>query len=1214
MRKKLLFFALTSSLSVLLVSATRSPVLAQSNIKGAIRGTVHEEKNPSAGIPNATVTILNLQTGYTTETITGNGGVYSFEFITPGNYKLSAEAKEYEQVANSVVPLFDVNFNMVSVVTPPPLELRKSGAAAIAAQPTPPPASTPQDAPGKVLVNLEEATRGANFDERVILALPFSGSRTFDQLAFLAAGVAPSPQAIGDTIGPGVGPGVGTSGQFAVNGLRSRANNFTVDGSDNNDEDIGVRRQGFTALVPQPVESLQGFYIATLLPRSQFGRNLGAQVNAISRGGGRQVHGALYGFFTDRHLKARDAFDMTGGTDDVLRRANGQPVLLDNNGNRRMIPLPNPVGGESPFTRGQYGLAVGGPLTKRNTFFFSSFERRDVNATKEANFAVPTVAERGLFGCGETGFRISRTPVTGPCAFRANIQGQAFSTSVVGDSYISLFPFPNNPRGPYAQNTYTEHLPASADGTIFSLKLDQPSRVFGKEHSLTGRYNFTDDATTLPVTGEALFSTLRALVRTQNLSLFLASVISPQFSNELRFSYGRTRLDFDEARDPFLRSSRLRGFPFLLNAGRLKNATLPEDTQTLYQTSVIDTETDTDPLGQVIVSGFSPIGTDVFNFPQRRVNNTFQIADTAIYNIGRQRLIGGADFRRTQLNSQLDRNFRPVAYFSGTIDVAPLLGRSQISPNGFFQGADFLAAGAATGFLQTQSLAPDSTIGLRLWQANLFASDQISVRPNFRLTLGLRYEANTVPEEVNGRIESSFTSSEVQRFIAEEKRLYGVSGFENSLGGRRSIFRRDLNNIAPHIAFAWDPFGDGKTAVRAGYGIYFDQVPGAVISQSRSVFPRFLTVNLAGVQDTSEIIAFNPARLTQEGALNVYDPNNGSLSGRNLVELLLNLNRFATPQPDSFPAGPGFVLPNANLVTPYAQHWGLTVEREAYRSLLLSIAYTGTRGVHLLRQATPNLGLNAIPVVNSLGFFGNILFNGFALSPGAGFRRPFPLLGSFTSIESDANSIYHSLQAEASMRLTRGVQFTAAYTWSRAIDEVSDLFELAGARGLPQNSFDRGAERADANFDLRHRFVSSFIYDLPIFTRSKFLGGWQLAGIVTLQTGQPFTVISSIDVNLDGNLSDRLNTLAGVREVVNGSLRYEFPATSVEQFRMLSAAGADGAVGRNTFRAPGIINADLAVNKVFRFTERHQLEFRTEIFNLFNLTHFGIPAHTLFAP
>ena len=200
------------------------------------------------------------------------------------------------------------------------------------------------------------------------------------------------------------------------------------------------------------------------------------------------------------------------------------------------------------------------------------------------------------------------------------------------------------------------------------------------------------------------------------------------------------------------------------------------------------------------------------------------------------------------------------------------------------------------------------------------------------------------------------------------------------------------------------------------------------------------------------------------------------------------------------------------------------------------------------------------------------------------------------------------------MRLTRGVQFTSAYTWSHAIDETSDLFELAGARGLPQDSFNRSAERGDANFDVRHRFVQSFTWDLPVFTQSNVLGGWQFAGIVTLQTGQPFTVISSVDANLDGNLTDRLHSLSGVGEVGEGSLRYRFPNTPVEQFRLLAGAGVNGAVGRNTFRASGIVSTNLAVNKFFRFTERHQMELRTEIFNLFNRTHFGIPVHVLFTP
>jgi hypothetical protein len=1182
----------------LLWAAFHAPALAQSQTTGAIRGFVYEEGNVSMRIPSATVTIFSRETGYSLKTATNSAGEYLFEFVAPGYYDISAEAEGFNPTAHSSYLNFAVQFMLTKELNPPPLALRKHGAAppvSVAVKPV----SAAQDLTPQQMVNLEDGMRGANFDARIILSLPLSGSRSFDQLALLASGVAPPPRAIGNLTGPGVGPGVGTSGQFVVNGLRSRANNFAVDGSDNNDEDIGVRRQGFTALIPQPIESVQGFQIVTLLPRSQYGRNLGAQANVVSRSGGRNFHGTFYGFFTDSGLKARDAFDLTGGPPVFeLKRFDGKPVLLDN----RPISLPNPVGDENSFTRGQYGFVLGGPLTGKNTFFFGSFERRDINASGESNFAVPTVAERGLFSSGETGL----------VAEIGDETRDAYPTSIVADSYFSLFPFPNNPRGPFGVNTYTEQLPAGAGGTIFSFKLDQKLKISEREHLLTGRYNFTDDGTTLPVTGEAIFSSLRAQVRTQNLTLFLTGMTAPGFSNEARFSYGRTRLSFDEIRNPFLLSStKLPEVKFLLNAKKLANATLPKDPTTIYETRPNPTEGDTDPIGQVIVSGYSPLGVNVFNFPQSRVNNTFQFADTLIHSAGKHRLICGFDLRRTQLNSQLDRNFHSVAYFNGSLDLAQQLE----SPNrsGFFLGSDFVAVGAATGFMQTQAIVPDTTIGLRFWQHNFFIYDQISLRRNLKLTLGLRYELNTVPSEVNRRIESTFESDEVRRFIAEEKRLYGVSGYEVYLDGRQTIYNGDHNNLAPHIAFAWDPFRDGRTAVRGGYGIYFDQIPGAVISQSRSVFPRFLTINFAGVSPDAEVIAFNPVRLSKPGALATFDPT--GKYGDDLMDALLALNRLSNPRPNYFPATPGFVLPANDLATPYAQHWGLTVERELKRNLLVSLAYVGTKGTNLLRFAHPNLGPNAIPVIDGSILSGaEINFTGTFVSPGEGFRRRFPLLGSFTSIESDVNSNYHGLQAESTLRLTRGVQFTAAYTWSHAIDEVSDIFDLAGARSLPQNSLDRRGERGDANFDVRHRFVQSFIWDLPALGKNRFLGGWQLAGVLTLQTGQPFTVISSVDVNLDGNQTDRLNALTGVSKVDEGSLRHRFPSTPVEQFKLLAGRGTDGAVGRNTFRAPGLASLDLSVNKHFRFTERHRLELRVEFFNFFNRTHFGIPVHELFAP
>jgi hypothetical protein len=330
-------------------------------------------------------------------------------------------------------------------------------------------------------------------------------------------------------------------------------------------------------------------------------------------------------------------------------------------------------------------------------------------------------------------------------------------------------------------------------------------------------------------------------------------------------------------------------------------------------------------------------------------------------------------------------------------------------------------------------------------------------------------------------------------------------------------------------------------------------------------------------------VAQNPAfTFARPGTLNTY---NGAFG--NPVQAMIAAS-FLT----NVTTGPGFILPDAHLETPYTQQWGLTIERELKRDFLFSVGYVGTKGVHLLRSATPNLGPNAISLVSSIGVASSVpggtdrfpVFNGISIPPNGGSRtgfRPFPLLGSFTSIESDANSSYHSLQAQFNKRFSHGLQFTTAYTWSHAIDEASDLFDLGGTLALPQNSFDRRAERGSANFDVRHRFVYSAIWDLPVFKQNKVFGGWQLASIGTFQTGQPYSVLLCCDLNQDGNLTDRFNPLTG---------RYD---------------------ARNTYRAPGIATVDLAANKIFTIGDRHKLEFRGEFFNLFNRTHFGFPRNRI---
>jgi carboxypeptidase family protein len=1220
-------------------------VLAQTQNTGAIQGRVFEAGTLDP-LPTVIVTVTHEEIGLERTTVSNDQGIYYVGILPAGRYRITAQKQGYENdvdPGNSVINNFLIHItNTERADQPPPIILRKIGAPAPPPV-TPPPATQPQPsrppaaqpstpAPPRqastanesdvaLLTNNSNATRGGNFDERFLLSLPLPGVRSFDDLAFLVPGVAPPPLSIGTNVGPGIGPGVGTTGQFSVNGLRSRSNNFTIDGSDNNDEDVGVRRQGFTSLVPQSIESLQEFQISTLLPEPQYGRNMGAQVNAVSRSGGGGYHGTLYGFLTDSRLRTRDPFEYKPAGTRSPVSADGGPVLLDN----APLTVPDFKAGKNPFTRTQYGAVFGGPLS-RNTHFFVSVERQDINASRTAHFAVPTVADRGLFGTGDEGIIVNGS--------------RAFSTSLTGNAFTSLFPFPNNGSGPYRGNTYTEVLPASADGTIFSGKLDHNLKAFGKDHTLTARYNFTDDDTILPVTNEAIFSSLRALVRTQNFALSFNSALSSRLANQFRFSFGRTNLKFEEVRNPFLiQSASLPEVPFLLNARLLFNASLPGNAAFLSVPG-FDSErgfgaipglasTGTGPLGQVEVSGFSTIGVDVFNFPQGRTNNLFQYADTLIFNLNRHRITAGIDIRRSQLDSFLDRNFRPLAVFSGAVDIAGLAipdgsrlpeliggkgGTPFCVPEAcFYTGRDYLAAGAATGFFQSLTNGVlDSNIRLRYWQNNFFLGDQIRFGNRFTLSVGVRYELNTVPTEVDRRIESTFTSPEVKMFADLERSpsvLIGapaVSGLEQFLDGRTQIFRPDKNNVAPYIGFAWDPFGNGKSSIRGGYGIYYDQILGAVISQSRNVFPSFSTINLGGFNTSFNVadpsgsvllphpfVPANPATLfAVPGTLNRLDPSRAGTPVTAVLAAALLTN---------LAAGPGFVLPSNDLVTPYAQHWALTLEHQFSRDFLASAAYVGTKGVHLLRFATPNLGPNAIPIVTGItaqpvsSDFPNFRFpvlSGISLPPNvnAASLRPFPLLGSFTSIESDANSTYHSLQLQLTKRFSRGIQFTTAYTWSHTIDEVSDIFDLAGARALPQNSLSRRAEHESASFDVRYRFVYSLIWDLPIFEQSKVFGGWQLASIGSFQTGQPYSVLFCCDVNLDGNLTDRVEP----DPTADGPLRYVTTAS------------------RNTYRAPGVTKVDLAVNKHFRFTERHKLEFRTEFFNVFNAANYGIPVHQVF--
>ncbi len=362
--------------------------------------------------------------------------------------------------------------------------------------------------------------------------------------------------------------------------------------------------------------------------------------------------------------------------------------------------------------------------------------------------------------------------------------------------------------------------------------------------------------------------------------------------------------------------------------------------------------------------------------------------------------------------------------------------------------------------------------------------------------------------------------------------------------------------------------------VRGGYGIYYDQSPLA----------------------PAEALYFNSP----------FFDNNIFFS---LPGLPLTLN---DPFPSFFP----FPLPDSalsiqrDLRTGYMQHWNFNIERQLGRKTVLEIAYVGSKGTKLLtardiNQPQPSVLPPGLPVV----------------------PRPDPRFDDINLLESRSNSNYNALQARFQQRLFCGLTSLVSYTWSKSIDDASNFFSSAGDPNFPQNSLNVAAERGRSNFDVRHRLSASYSYALPFGKGRHYLAdnglistiltGWETHGIITLQTGRPFTValLSEIDNSGTGRsilgfgANDRPN-LVGDPELSNGSTLQWFNTAAFA----FPAPGTFGNAGRNILDGPGFQNVNASLVKNTALTERVNLQFRAEAFNLFNHPNFNLPDNFFGSP
>lgn len=380
----------------------------------------------------------------------------------------------------------------------------------------------------------------------------------------------------------------------------------------------------------------------------------------------------------------------------------------------------------------------------------------------------------------------------------------------------------------------------------------------------------------------------------------------------------------------------------------------------------------------------------------------------------------------------------------------------------------------------------------------------------------------------------------------------GVNGFP------AAGYDPQYHNFAPTLGVAWSPMGHSGTVVRAAYGIHYDQ---------SSLAP-------------GEGLYFSAPYYN----LNVYFPIEG------LFNLSLD-NVFPSNFPFPYPASATAF--QRNLETPYIQQWNFGIQQKLGASRVLEVAYVGSKGTHLIDSRDIN---QPQPSTNP------------------NFVRPNQAFADVDIVESAANSVYHSLQARLEQRLWKGLSMLASYTYAKSIDDASGFFSTTGDPNFPQNSYDLSAERGRSDFDIRQRFTLSYAYDLPIAKGHRWLGGWQSFGVLTFQTGQPFTVALLPDDDNANTGQAALGFGANDRPNVAGTAKLSNPSAT-EWFNtaafVLPPYGHFGNAGRNILDGPGLQTVDFSIVKNTKLSERVTFQFRTEFFNLVNHTNFNLPDNFL---
>lgn len=1161
--------------ALVLVCLTVGSAYAQTTT-GTVRGIVSDPNGQV--IANASVSATNQATGITSVINTTGEGLYVIPNLVPGKYTLTVESSGFKKAEVRDVDV-RLDQNTVNVTLEP-------GAIS----------ETVTVVGGtEEVINTEQSQISASFDSRKVAELPSNAAGDgLDTLALLIPGVV-----------VGGSPGAtNTNGEgLTVNGNRARANNFQIDGSDNNDLVIGG-----PSLFVTNQDQVQEFQVITNNFSAQYGRNQGAIVNIVTKSGTNDFHGSAFEYFRDqKHLDS-----------------------LNNNEKRSVNPNDPKTTNPLPLLSHVFGGTVGGPIVKNRAFFFATYQGQRVSNE--------TLLQSGSTGILQEEFSRLSATFPGNPVIDAIVNYSAFALPLGNPrprsdltDPVQLLCLATGPTRVVACGTAGAQGPfrlggpfdvVNLGGTLFQTAFIErvvptPSTV--DEYSLRGDVKLTDRddftvryldqrgnfpnslANTNGYTGDVPFVT-------QNLGGTYIRRISNSIVNELRPTYQKLFVKFGPGCD-------------VATPGCIGDITEVEKSQADITFTGV-----TGFVNPTVSLRFIGPGGSISGFPQGRLTTVYQIADNLTFTHGRHSILAGGEFKYTKSDNPFLPTFQGAFNFSNGTRIV------NNAPNAF-----------------SLTVGEFSTT-LDQYDQYYYVQDDWKVRDNLTLNLGLRYEYYGAP--INDLNDLT---------VARESGSSPL--FNPAVPLEARVVPRvppDKNNFAPRFGFAYTPgfwkgfFGESETVFRGGFSIAYET-------------PFYnIQLNVAGSAPTVASLSIPAGSLPASGS---PIPLPTGFAGdvvreRAAATGLLPLGKLDPRLLTQTTVAPGFH-------SPYSRQWSFGMQRQLGRNNVFEVRYVGNQGVGLFQNIQTNpvirnlaLGFTAdVEGIGSVDFpaFGQFVPEGVTPvscvnnpatpdNEGACNRRVIRGVGAITQRTNAAESIYHGFQTRYNGRFLRdNLIFGAAYTWSKTLDNASEIFTFSEASSNVQNPFDpSGLERSYSAVDRPNAFSANFIYTVPFFREQRgfvghVLGGWQLNGTYVLTSGrrytpgQAFSSALTTALNYEPTTANVLRPFIGNPNAdqrlvaisqVDTALLFGIPASDINGFWSLNELNTTGnlvavtpndvrfifngpgaarifgtpfgTTPRNYLQGPALNQLNLGFFKTTRILENVKIQFRAELYNALN--------------